>query len=459
MVDSYPTVPQHEIESQLQLLVDTGQFEQAVDLVNGLPDEHRSKILSRLNIDLQQSLLTGPLPESSAEILHSMPDAQALELLDDIPAETAANILIELPQSEQADLIGELPASVATEILSEMRDPAAAARIRELAGFSDDEAGGIMSGEFLAFFAGQTVEQVIDSLRRNAEVYSDYQVQYGYVTDADGKLLGVLRMRDLLLAEASLQIGELMIPDPLSVSDRTPLTDLHDIFLEHSFLGVPVVTDTGKLTGVVRQVDVEEALGDRNADEFLKTQGIIREELRTMPLLVRSRRRLAWLSINILLNIIAASVIALYQNTISQVIALAVFLPIISDMSGCSGNQAVAVSLRELSLGLVDPRELWRVIGKEASVGLINGLALGLLIALVAVLWQGSPWLGVVVGTALFANTLIAVTLGGCLPLVMRRLGRDPALASGPILTTVTDMCGFFLVLSMATLALHKLTG
>jgi magnesium transporter len=173
----------------------------------------------------------------------------------------------------------------------------------------------------------------------------------------------------------------------------------------------------------------------------------------------RSSRRLAWLSTNIVLNVIAASVIALYQETLAAVIALAVFLPIISDMSGCSGNQAVAVSMRELALGLLRPSEFWRVWRKEAAVGLINGLALGLLIGAVAWAWKGNPFLGLVVGGAMTLNTLVAVSIGGTVPLILRRLGVDPALASGPILTTVTDMCGFFLLLSIAAALLPRLLG
>lgn len=176
-----------------------------------------------------------------------------------------------------------------------------------------------------------------------------------------------------------------------------------------------------------------------------------------MPFTVRSRRRLAWLSINIVLNIVAASVIALYQETLSEIIALAVFLPIISDMSGCSGNQAIAVSMRELSLGLVHPSELFRVWFQEVIVGLINGLVLGGLIAGVAILWVGKPMLGAVVGGAMAINTILAVSLGGVLPLLLRRFGLDPALASGPILTTLTDVCGFLLALSFATAALPHL--
>ena len=177
-----------------------------------------------------------------------------------------------------------------------------------------------------------------------------------------------------------------------------------------------------------------------------------------MPVSARSRRRLSWLSVNILLNIVAASVIALFQDTVSAVIALAVFLPIVSDMSGCSGNQAVAVSLRELTLGIVEPRDVLRVWWQEVSVGLLNGTALGVLLSLAAFLWQGSPLLGAVVGVALAVNTVIAVSIGGTVPLVLKHFRVDPAVASGPVLTTVTDMCGFFLVLGLATLALPWLT-
>ena len=140
-------------------------------------------------------------------------------------------------------------------------------------------------------------------------------------------------------------------------------------------------------------------------------------------------------------------------------IALAVFLPIISDMSGCSGNQAVAVSMRELTLGLIGPSSALRVWLKEVAVGLINGVALGLLVGGAAWLWKGNVWLGVVVGGALTINTMVAVSVGGCVPLLLKRFGLDPALASGPILTTVTDMCGFLLALGFATALLPRLVG
>ncbi len=441
---------------QLRQLVEEEQYAAAEHLLESMNAGDRTRLLSRLPPSMQQNLVTNIEVDQAADYIHELPDVQAVELLDDIAPAQAATILEGLPKDEQADLIGELPAESMDAILSAMPDVDASA-VRTLVEFDDDEAGGLMVVEFLSFDERESVNGVIEHLRQNVERYTDFDVQYAYVVDADGRLKGVLRLRDLLLSPGELPVSRAMIDDPLSVSTNTPLRELYKFFAEHGFIGVPVVDQADRLVGVLRRVDVEEAMAERYAEDYRKTQGIVNEELRTMPLFLRSRRRLAWLSINIVLNVIAASVIALYQDTLAQVIALAVFLPIISDMSGCSGNQAVAVSMRELSLGLVDAAEVVRVWLKEVTVGMINGLALGLLIGAVAYLWKGNMWLGGVVGLAMMVNTILAVSIGGTLPLIMRLLKLDPALASGPILTTVTDMCGFFLVLSGASLVLPLL--
>jgi len=245
-----------------------------------------------------------------------------------------------------------------------------------------------------------------------------------------------------------------------SVRDSTPLHELEDFFDENNLSAIPVVDADERMLGVVRRRAVYDAVAEQAEADHLKSQGIVGgEELRSMPTSLRSRRRLSWLSVNILLNVIAASVIAQFQDVLSAVIILAVFLPIISDMSGCSGNQAVAVSMRELSLGIIKRADLYYVWRKEAIVGLINGATLGVLIATVAWVWQGNGWLGLVVGSALAINTLVAVSIGGTVPVVLKSLKVDPAVASGPILTTITDMCGFFLLLGTASLMLPLLTG
>ena len=445
-----------ELLLQLRGLVEQSQFEAVEQILDARRPTERTRLLSRLSLEEKQELLTHIKLDDAADLLHEMPELQAVKLLDGIEPSQAAHILEELPKDEQADLVGELSIKSMNAILAEM-PRSDASKIRSLVEYDDEVAGGIMIVEHLAFRELDTVGGVIEYMRSHVDELSDFSVQYVYVVNAKNQLLGVLRLRDLLLSPNNTEISKIMIADPVSVDVSTSLQSLHAFFVEHSFIGLPVVDASDGLVGVLRRGDVEEAMAEHFADDFRKAQGIVSEEIRTMPLAVRSRRRLAWLSINILLNIAAASVIAFYQETLSQVIALAVFLPIISDMSGCSGNQAVAVSMRELSLGLVNPNEVLRVWLKEISVGLINGFALGILIAGVAILWQGNPWLGGVVGLAMMVNTIIAVSLGGTLPLIMRWFKLDPALASGPILTTVTDMCGFFLVLGAATIFLEYL--
>ena len=444
---------------ELEKLVEESDAERVEAFLDALPDGEAALAVSRLSEEDQTLLLTTLDPEEAADLVEQMSDVQAVEIIERLEAAAAAAIVDELPSDEQADLLGDLEQADAEAILRKMA-PEEARDARELVQYEDDVAGGLMVKEFLSYAHDSTVADVLADMQTNAETYQDYDVQYAYVTAEQNRLVGVMRLRDLLLARRSQAISSMMIGDPQTVSDTSPLDDLRATFDRYQFYGVPVVNDAGALVGVVQRADVEEALADRSDSDFLKSQGIVGgEELRTMPLFLRSRRRLAWLSVNIVLNIIAASVIAMYQETLAAVIALAVFLPIISDMSGCSGNQAVAVTMRELTLGLVRPTELARVWLKEASVGVINGVVLGLLIATAAWFWKGNAILGLVVGVAMAANTLIAVSIGGTVPLVLRRFNMDPALASGPILTTITDMCGFFLILSFATALLPLLTA
>lgn len=446
-----------EMLDQIDASVANGNISEADQSIESLDPADRLIVLSRLSRATRRNLFLGLPAEKAADYLHDIPEVQALNLLQGIAPNDAVHILDELPKDEQADLVGELPQGAQDSILAEMESEVAA-EVRDLIEYDDEEAGGMMYVEFVAVPASLTVAEVTRKLQDNADEIADYDVQYIYVVEpGSGKLAGVLRLRDLLFSTPSQSLRKLMIANPIAVKATQTLKNLHQFFADHSFVGVPVVDDEDRLVGVLRRGDVENALAEKYANHYLKSQGIVDEELRTMPLGLRARRRLSWLSINIVLNIAAAGVIAFYQDTLAQVIALAVFLPIISDMSGCGGNQAVAVSMRELSLGLVKPSEVWHVLKKEIGVGLINGFSLGLLIAGVAWLWQGNAWLGLVVGIAMMANTLLAVALGGTLPLVMRLLKLDPALASGPILTTVTDMCGFFLLLSLASMWLDKL--
>jgi magnesium transporter len=377
--------------------------------------------------------------------------------MEDMPVSDSAPIVEELASDRRVDVLSELARDDANAIIAEL-DEEDAAEVRELISYDADQAGGLMMTEFAAYPMARTVREVVDDLTSDTVDYQLLTVHYIYVVVKARKLKGVIRLRDLVFSDPNRTIGQVVKP-AVTVPPTATLDELEQFFDDYDLAAVPVVDSRGMLLGIVRRRSVLEALAARAEADHLKAAGIIGgDELRSMPVLLRSRRRLAWLSINIVLNIIAASVIAAYEDTLTAVIALAVFLPIVSDMSGCSGNQAVAVSMRELTLGAAVPKDVFRVWRKEASVGLMNGAALGVLLGSAAWLWKGNIVLSIVVGTALAVNTVVAVSIGGIVPLLLKRVKVDPAVASGPLLTTVTDMCGFFLLLSLASFALSGLT-
>jgi len=441
----------------LEELISTENGLELTRFIDSLSSSETARAVSRLP-EPQQMRLFGLLsPEDAADVIEGIPEAEAAELVEEMPTEQAAAIMEALDSDHLVDVLGEMDEDASRAILEKM-PPEYAEEARMLMAYAPDCAGGLMISEYLAYRTDQTIRDVLEDFQANREEYSSYHVQYCYVVDREENLAGVLRIHDLLFPSRTTRLSRIMIRSPLRVQDTASLKDLEGFFNDHHLFGVPVVKEGGRLVGVVLPEAVEEAVSERKTKTFLRLSGIVGgEEFRTMPLWSRSGRRLSWLSINIVLNIIAASVIAVYQDTLAAAIALAVFLPMVSDMSGCSGNQAAAVSMRELSLGRVRPGEFFWVLSKEAWVGVINGLVLGLILGAVAFLWKGNPWLGVVVGGALAMNTLVSVTLGGVLPLVLRRFRLDPALVSTPLLTTVTDMCGFFLVLTFAAAVLPKL--
>lgn len=444
---------------ELKTLMESGDAEAIAVRVEELSPLELARSVSRLDEPDKTHFLELLGPARAAFVLSKLSGIGAAAIVEQMNPDRAAPIVGEMTSHDQAALLRHISGNRAERILRDV-EPAAASETRELLNYPHNTAGALMITEYLSYNGREPVKDVLDDMRRFGEEYSDYDIQYAYVVSDTGELIGVLRLRDLLMAGSNRPIDEIMIKNPLMLDVKTSLRDLRDFFGQHPLLGVPVTNEEGRLVGVVRASSVREAATRQSNQLFLKFAGIVGgEEFRTMSLFRRSSRRLSWLSINIVLNIIAASVIALYQDTLEKAIVLAVFLPIISDMSGCSGNQAVAVSIRELTLGLVRPMELLRVLSKEVSIGLVNGIVLGLLLGGTALLWKGNPYLGLVVGVSLAVNTLVAVSFGGLIPLILRAMKTDPALASGPMLTTITDMCGFFLVLSFASVMIPRLGG
>ncbi|MEZ5651698.1 MAG: magnesium transporter [Burkholderiaceae bacterium] len=435
--------------AQIRRALENDDADALVRVIDELSVSEALRELTHLPEETRDAAIAALPAEMAASLVEEAPIELASTLLEGLDAATAADIVDELHSDTRADVIAELDEEHAEAILAEL-GASEAAEVRRLAAYDPETAGGLMVVEVLTCRDTDQVGSFFRRLASDDEGFERYQRHHPYIVDAGNRLVGVVSLPEMLSTRRAAPLSEIMTT-PLRVGVDATLDELQDFFEKHSFPAVPVTDEQNRLLGVVSREAVAYAAQDRAETESLRLQGVFGDELRTMPTGLRARRRLAWLSANIGLNIIAASVISMYEETLAAVIAIAVFLPMVSDMSGCSGNQAVGVTMRELSLGLVKPVDALWVWLKELSVGAMNGVALGVLIGLVAWVWKGNPYLGLVIGVALALNTVVAVSIGGVVPLLLKRLGQDPAVASGPLLTTITDMAGFFFVLSIAS--------
>ena len=441
-------------ENALQDAFAAADEQWVAEVVDSLSSHEALRQVSQMEPEDRDGLISMLAPETAAELVEEAPAELAVALIRDLDSFVAAKIMEELHTDTQANIVREMEPENSEAILYAMGTDRAD-DVRMLSQYDPSTAGGLMELEVFSFRSDETVGTVLNRLIEGDDAFERHRGQHPYIVDDFGKLIGVVSLRDMLRSRRSVVLADIL-HEPISVLPETGQDELAELFHENPFLGMPVVDGDGILLGVVSRIELAEAELERAEHESLSRQKV-GDELRSMPTLLRSKRRLAWLSSNIVLNIIAASVISAYEETLAAVIAIAVFLPMVSDMSGCSGNQAVGVSMRELSLGLTRPVDLFHVLRKELSVGIINGIMLGILIGIVAWIWKDNGFLGLVIGLALSLNTLIAVSIGGTVPLILKHFGIDPAVASGPLLTTVTDMAGFFLVLSLATLFMPQL--
>lgn len=426
-----------------------------------LPPEETSYTISHLDDERRTAMLAmlaEAEPEFAADLMEHFDDAHAAEYVSDLEPEAAAAIVDEMDSDEQADVLSEMDDQDAEAILGEM-SPEEAIDARQRLLYDEDTAGGLMITEFLAYPAEQTVDTVADDLREHGDEYGEYEVRYIYSVNDERRLVGMVPMRRLVMSPRGTHIARLILEDSAAVHVDTHVDELEDLFDRIDFSAVPVVDADEKLVGVVQRAAVQEARGEAAEEDLAKFGGIVRgEELRSMPVWSRAARRLAYLLPISVLLMLSASVIHLFIEVIERVPVLAMFLPVVAGLCGSGGGQAVAVSMREISLGLIKPADLVRVMLKEASVAFVNGIVLGAFLLLIVWVWQGSFTMGIVVGGSIPLVLVAAKVTGGCVPLILRKIGLDPAMASGPVVTTVVDLVSFLAVLILATLLLGHLT-
>ncbi len=417
-------------------------------------------------------------PRQAASALENLPEDQAASILKNLTAAQAAHCLELIQPVIAADILERLIIEPANAILSAMRADAAADvlraftkeaqsaileglspqrkdDLRELLSYPQDSAGRLMQTDAIALHRDLKVKEAIARLRALAP--KKPSASYTYVVDSDNRLLGVLNMRDLILASAEQTIGEIMRTEVFCVGAFTDREELIHIAGSKHYISFPVIDHERRLLGVVKTQDLIASSQEEATEDLQLMFGASAEERPFSALSFKITKRLPWLYINLATAFLAASVVAMFEGLIDRIAILAVFLPIVAGQGGNAGNQTLAVALRGLVMRDIRPKDARRLIALEMTTGLLNGVAIGLVTALIAWLWQGNPYLGLIIGLAMIVNMLAAGMAGAAIPITMKRLGFDPAQSSGIFLTTVTDVVGFLSFLGFATFFQSKL--
>lgn len=405
-------------------------------------------------------------PEEAAGIFRSLGQAEAAKVAENLQPRPAAAIISEMAPPAAAALLYRVPHAHVADIFRHagedfikailpLLEKDFAGRIAENLSYPNESAGRLMSTDFLAFRRELKVGEVITRLRSMARKHAP--ASYCYVVGDENRLLGVLNMRDLLLAQTDAAIEQVMIRDVFRVHPFADREELVSIFAKRHFLSIPVVDHGGRLLGVVNTRNIIESTEEEATEDIQILFGGSAEERAHSPVGFKVTRRLPWLYVNLLTAFMAGAVVALFEDLIARIAVLAVFLPIIAGQGGNAGTQTLAVVIRGMVMREIDGRTGTRLLATELWVGLINGALIGGVTAAIAWLWKDNPFLGLVVGLAMIVNMVAAGLSGALIPLTMKRLGFDPAHSSGIFLTTVTDVVGFFSFLGFAWLFQSKL--
>ncbi len=412
------------------------------EVLNELSDKSRHDAFNLL-LDRDSRLAMEALMEYGPE-----PGAR---LLEDQPPERIALWLLDLPSDDAAALIDELPEEVSVAVLDRMR-PHESGEVENLLEYREQTAGRIMNPTVFALSEDLTAGEAIHALQGSRKVE---MVFYLYVVDERRHLVGVVSLRRLLLVAPETPLQRIMTTDLISARVETDQEEVAQHVANYNLLAIPVVDEGNKLVGIITVDDVIDIIKDEATEDLYRLAGVSGDEHVFTPARESARKRLPWLAMNLVTATLAAVVVRAFQATIDQVVVLAVLMTIVASMGGNAATQTLTVIVRAIALGELTWGNSRKAVWKEAVVGLGNGLVLGTVGALVAWWLSGNVYLGVILGLAMVINLLVAAVAATVIPIALRALKVDPALASAVFITTLTDVFGFFAFLGLATVFLR----
>lgn len=434
-------------------LLESGQRER---LAQVLEEAHAADIaaaMRELPVPEQVTLFRLMNREQAGAVLSELDDQPLLELVRALDEAEISSILDRMQPDDAAGVLDELPEEQAEKVLDLMKEERSE-EIQELLEYGEKTAGRIMSPDVLAVHEDATVTQAIDHVRKSPAAESADSL---YIIDDHDHLVGTLPFRRLITADPAAAVRLLRQEEVVSVTPDTDQEEVARLVAKYDIVSIPVVDHDHRLLGVITVDDVIDVIREEATEDIQRLAGAAGDETVFDPHSAVFSKRLLWRLINLGTAILAAAVIGLFEDSIQTLATLAIFMPIVASMGGIGTTQTATVVIRGLALGDMTSAHIWRVLKKETMLGLTTGLANGLVMAGIAYVWKGQALLAIIVATALVINMLVAAAVGVVVPLALKTFRVDPAIASSVIITTFTDVCGFFSFLGLATLLIKFL--
>ena len=392
--------------------------------------------------------------EYVALLLDYAEDDEKFNLLSLFSKNRQAQIISEMSSDELVDLLGTLDEDEQNEIITNMNTEEVE-EVKTLLSYDPESAGGIMATEFISIKETDTVNETINYLRTMAP--DSETPYYIYVVDDLDVLKGVVPLRQIIVSTPDTLIKDIMIENIISAPVDMDQEEVSHIFDKYGFMAIPVVDHNGEILGIITVDDVMEIMKEEYTEDMFRLAGLDEEEKVAGTVIGAINSRLPWLLVNLVTATLAAKTVSLFENTIAQIVALATFMPMVAGMGGNAGSQTLTLIIRGIAIGEISYENQADILKKEIAIGIINGLCLGLVVGVLGYFWVGSLVFGFVIGTAMLLNLIVATISGYLVPILLKKVGIDPALASAVFVTTVTDVLGFFFFLGLATVMLQYL--
>ena len=423
----------------LKKLIDDMRAADLADLIEHLDPEERLFIFNLLE------------PDGAGEVLVEIETPVQERILKDLDNQAITEIVQGLDSDDAADLVGDLPDDRAREIIERVGDEVSE-ELEKLLPYPEDTAGGIMALEFVAVKADASVKDAIDTIREKREEVEN--LYYIWVVDDLGKLVGVISLKDLVLEPTDRKISDIMNPEVISVHVDTDQEEVARLVKKYDLVAIPVVGDDQRLAGRITHDDIIDVIEEEADEDISLMAGVIDQEIAEESTLKISRARLPWLIAGLFGGILAAAVINQFESSLEKILALSFFFPVIMAMGGSTGTQAATIVVRGLATGDISLMNIGKRLWMEMRVALVNALVCGILLALIVGTWVSDYGLGSVVGLALVLIIVNAGVIGSAVPMALKKWNIDPALATGPFVTTSNDILSLLIYLGLVTIYL-----